>query len=141
MIHIISSTRYNYPWVAAFIRPIFLIISIRTVRDYIRRYALVIKDTTPMVIFIIVFILYYSWMGMRLFSGTLEGVQFFNTFGDSFFNMVVLMTTSNFPDIMLPAYETNRWYCLYFLSYLILGLFLMMNMLLAIFYSNYKLRF
>ena len=55
--------------------------------------------------------------------------------------MLVLMTTSNFPDIMLPAYERNRFTCLYFIIYLILGLFLMMNLLLAIFYSNIKFRF
>mmetsp|Transcript_13614 Transcript_13614/g.21305 ORF Transcript_13614/g.21305 Transcript_13614/m.21305 type:complete len:136 (+) Transcript_13614:673-1080(+) len=95
----------------------------------------------PMVIFIVVFILYYAWMGQRLFSGTLEGVQFFNTFGDSFFNMLVLMTTSNYPDIMLPAYQRSRLACIYFISYLIIGLFLLMNLLLAIFYSNFKSRF
>jgi uncharacterized membrane protein (DUF106 family) len=73
-------------------------------RDFGKRYLLVIKDSIPMVIFIMIYILYFAWMGQRLFSGTLEGVQYFGQIGDSFFNMLVLMTTSNFPDIMLPAY-------------------------------------
>jgi len=94
-----------------------------------------------MVLFIVIFMLYYSWMGQRLFSGTLEGVQYFDTFGDSFFNMLVLMTTSNYPDIMLPAYQRSRLYGIYFISYLVIGLFLLMNLLLAIFYSNFKSRF
>ena len=94
-----------------------------------------------MVIFIMIYILYFAWMGQRLFSGTLEGVQYFGQIGDSFFNMLVLMTTSNFPDIMLPAYQRSRLNAIYFLVYLILGLFLMMNLLLAIFYSNFKTRF
>lgn len=55
--------------------------------------------------------------------------------------MMVCLTTSNFPDVMLPAYQINRWNALFFIIYLTLGLFLMMNLLLAIFYSNFKLRF
>jgi two pore calcium channel protein 1 len=123
------------------IRPLYLIVSIRLLREYVKRYLQVIQDSLPMVIFTVVYILYFAWMGQRLFSGTLEGVQFFDSFGNSFFNMLVLMTTSNFPDIMLPAYQRNRIACLYFIIYLILGLYLMMNLLLAIFYSNFKFRF
>ena len=95
---------YPYPWIAAFIRPIYMVSTIRIIREYWKRYWLVMCDSTPMVLFIIVYILYFSWMGQRLFSGTLEGVQYFSTFGDSCFNMLVLMTTSNYPDVMLPSY-------------------------------------
>jgi len=48
------------------------------------------------------------------------------------------MTTANYPDIMLPAYQNNRWTCFFFIIYLILGLFLFMNLLLAIIYSKFK---
>ena len=113
----------------------------RLIREYWIRYLLVMKDSMPMVLFIMVYILYFSWMGERIFSGTLEGVQYFGTFGDSVFNMLVCMTTSNFPDVMLPAYQINRWFALFFIIYLVLGLFLMMNLLLAIFYANFKIRF
>ena len=64
-----------------------------------------------------------------------------SNFGDSFFNMFVLMTTSNYPDVMLPSYQENRLNFLFFGSYLIIGLFLIMNLLLAIIYSNFKTRF
>jgi len=65
---------YPYPWVAAFLRPIYLLFSIRILREYSMSYIYVIKDSMSMVLFIVVFILYFSWMGQRLFSGTLEGV-------------------------------------------------------------------
>ena len=55
--------------------------------------------------------------------------------------MLVLLTTSNFPDIMLPAYEKNKLSAIFFVSFLVLGLFFLMNLLLAIFYSNFKDRF
>jgi len=55
--------------------------------------------------------------------------------------LLVLLTTANFPDYMLPAYKENRWNSLFFIVFLIVALFLLMNMLLAIFYSNYKKRY
>jgi len=91
-----------------------------------------------MFFFIIVYILYFSWMLQRFFAGTLEGVKYFNTFWNAFWSMFVLMTTANYPDIMLPAYQNNRWTCFFFIIYLILGLFLFMNLLLAIIYSKFK---
>jgi hypothetical protein len=71
---IIGSDAYPYPWIAAFIRPFYIITTIRLIREYWNRYLLVMMDSMAMVLFIIVYILYFSWMGQRLFSGTLEGV-------------------------------------------------------------------
>lgn len=67
---IIDSVVYPYPWVAALIRPFYLCTTINVLRSYWKRYILVIRDSTPMVIFIAVYILYFSWMGQRYFSGT-----------------------------------------------------------------------
>lgn len=94
-----------------------------------------------MIIFIILFILYFAWLGTRIFQGTLEGVESFDNFGDAGFWMLVLLTTANFPNFMLPAYKNDRWNCLFFIFFLIIALFLLMNLLLAIFYSNYKKRY
>ena len=54
--------------------------------------------------------------------------------------MFVLLTTSNFPDVMLPSYGQSRRYAIFFITYLVIGLFMLLNMLLAIFYSNYQER-
>ena len=51
--------------------------------------------------------------------------------------MFVLLTTSNFPDVMLPSYNERRIDGAFFILYLVIGLFLLMNLLLAIFYSSY----
>jgi len=138
---IINKPGYNYPWVSAFIRPLFLLVTIRLLRDDFLKFILVIKDSIPMLLFILVYIIYFAWIGLRLFEGTVEGVQYFGSFADAFWNMLVLITTSNFPDIMLPAYDTSRGYACFFVLYLVVGLFLFMNLLLATFYSNFKVRF
>lgn len=68
--------------------------------------------------------------------------MFMPNYFDSLFNMIILLTTSNYPDVMLPAYQADRLMCLFFITYLFLGLFLIMNVLLAvifnIFSDNYK---
>ncbi len=132
---------YKYPLAAAFIRPILLILLNKAIRENWRRFIFVILDSFQMVLFIIFFILYFAWLGGRIFKGTLEGVESFDSFGDSAFNLLVLLTTANFPDFMLPAYEQSRLNSLFFIVFLVVGLFLLMNMLLAIFYSNYKKRY
>lgn len=95
---------FSYAYINAFMRPILFVLSIRSVQQFWRRYISVIRGSLPMVIFILLFVFYFAWMGNRLFSGTIEGVENFSTLNDSFFFMFVLLTTSNFPDIMLPAY-------------------------------------
>ena len=54
---------YPYPFIAVFIRPFYLVTTVSVLRDYWRKYLLVIKDSSPMVLFICVYILYFSWMG------------------------------------------------------------------------------
>ena len=48
--------------------------------------------------------------------------------------------TANFPDVMLPAYNANRLSCLFFIFYLIFGLYFIQNLLLATIFNNYKQR-
>lgn len=96
---------FIYPYVNAFIRPILFTLTIRSVKSFWRRYLIVIKGSAPMVFFILVYVFYFAWMGSRLFSGTIEGVETFSNLNDSFFYMFVLLTTSNFPDVMLPSYS------------------------------------
>ena len=131
---------FYYPYVCAFIRPILFTLQVRSVKSFWRRYLSVIMGSLPMVIFILVYVFYFAWMGNRLFAGTIEGVENFSGLDDSFFYMFVLLTTSNFPDVMLPSYSQHRRYAIFFITYLVIGLFLLMNLLLAIFYSNYQER-
>jgi Ion transport protein len=93
-----------------------------------------------MIVFIAFYILLAGLLGFRIFRGTVEGSQYFSDYVDSSFNMLVLLTTSNYPDIMLPAYEYSRLTSLFFVIYLMIGVFLIMNLLMALFYSNYMER-
>lgn len=131
---------FIYPYINAFIRPVLFSLCVRSIKSFWRRYIQVIVGSLPMAIFIFLYVFYFAWMGNRLFSGTIEGVENFADLNDSFFYMFVLLTTSNYPDVMLPSYAQERRYSIFFITYLIIGLFMLMNLLLAIFYSNYQER-
>ena len=80
----------------------------------------------------------YALTGHFLFRYEYEGYTIFASVEDSFYNMLILMTTANFPDIMLPAYSQNYWIMLFFVSYLLIGLYFMMNFLLANVFNRFK---
>lgn len=54
--------------------------------------------------------------------------------------MLVLLTTANFPDIMLPAYYRNYWNALFFIGYMCFGLFFLTNILLANIFAQFRQR-
>ena len=57
-----------------------------------------------MVLLIAVFLIYFAWLGMRIFKGTIEEVDYFSDFPSAAWNLLVLLSTANYPDIMMPAY-------------------------------------
>lgn len=51
--------------------------------------------------------------------------------------MFIAITTSNYPDVMMPAYHQTRAAPLFFITYMILGLYLLTNLVLAVVYNNF----
>jgi len=117
-----------------------IIIFIRSLRESIRRIVLVVSDSKEILLLIIAYNLFFGWIGTILFRGTQEGEQYFPNLTEGCWNLLILLTTANFPDIMLPAYHINKAYCAFFILYLVIGLFFMLNLILATYYSNYKNR-
>ncbi|WAR19030.1 TPC1-like protein, partial [Mya arenaria] len=67
-----------------------------------------------------------------------DGTPYFKNYVESFWQLYILVTTANNPDVMMPAYDSNKWYCLFFTIYIILCLYLMLNILLAVTYNSYR---
>ena len=54
------------------------------------------------------------------------------------YNVYVMFTTSNFPDILFPFWKTNNITALYFIGFLLVGLYMLLNLMLAVFYNSFK---
>jgi hypothetical protein len=52
--------------------------------------------------------------------------------------MYVLLTAANFPDIMMPVHNLNFGYSLFFIIYMVINISILLNILLAVIYTNYR---
>ena len=78
----------------------------------------------------------------RVFCSVYYGIcaDYFSTIGASLLQMFVLLTTANFPDIMLPIFRCNKYYAIFFVLYILIGLYLLMSLVLAVIYSHFAAR-
>eukprot|EP00928_Gymnodinium_smaydae_P021766 TRINITY_DN18527_c0_g1_i2.p1 TRINITY_DN18527_c0_g1~~TRINITY_DN18527_c0_g1_i2.p1 ORF type:complete len:670 (-),score=89.44 TRINITY_DN18527_c0_g1_i2:163-2172(-) len=87
------------------------------------------------------FILFFAWIGILLFPvDTEEGKQFFHGLFPSMWSLFVLITTANFPDVMMPAYRENRAAFLFFASFVLLGIWFLLNVITATIFNTYSLQ-
>ena len=67
-----------------------------------------------------------------------EGQKYFNSVEDSLVSLLVFLTTANNPDVMTKIYQYNRLSFLYFFLFLSIGLYLILNLLTAAVYSEFR---
>ena len=81
----------------------------------------------------------FAWFGVVLFPNDgEEGKQYFHEFGSAMWNLQILLTTNNFPDVMMPAYAETRLYFFFFLIFTIGGIYFFINLLTGVVYSAYQ---
>lgn len=83
----------------------------------------------------------FSIVGYILFSPEMNGIgnnMYFENLIESLYQMLVLMTTANFPDIMMQSYTTNNTVIIYFILYLLIVLYLLLQLVLAIIYAQFQ---
>lgn len=51
------------------------------------------------------FLLFSSWLAYVMFEDTQQGKIVFTSYGITLYQMFVLFTTSNNPDVWIPAYK------------------------------------
>ncbi|XP_067946831.1 two pore channel protein 2-like isoform X2 [Watersipora subatra] len=139
------------------VRPFFVIqrsTMVKKVWNCLRR---TLPEIASVLLLLLIHLYFFTMFGMLLFptphlpnypgntlssnnspaNQTLED-QYFRNFNTSFISLLVLLTTANNPDVMMPAYTQHRMSALFFIVFLAIGLYCLMNMLTAVVYNQFK---
>ncbi|XP_003739242.2 two pore calcium channel protein 1-like [Galendromus occidentalis] len=127
------------------LRPLFIINL--TENKQIRRAVRNIRRTLPKVVDVLILFLLtmsiFALVSLRLFSAkgikSPDGTPYFTEgFFENFYQLYVLVTSANNPDVMMPAYAQSHWYAIFFFVYLLVCMYIFLNIILAVVYNNYK---
>uniref|UniRef100_A0A8B9K512 Two pore segment channel 1 n=1 Tax=Astyanax mexicanus TaxID=7994 RepID=A0A8B9K512_ASTMX len=121
------------------LRPIFLVDCryCGAVRRNLRQIFQSLPPFIDILLLLLFFMIIFAILGFCLFS-TNPADHYFNTLENSIVSLFVLLTTANFPDVMMPAYSRNRWSCVFFIVYLSIELYFIMNLLLAVVFDTFN---
>lgn len=130
---------YYLPFrIAPYLRVVFFILNIRELRDSFFILAGMLGTYLNVVALSALFLLFSSWLAYVFFEDTRQGKTTFTSYSTTLYQMFVLFTTSNNPDVWIPAYKDSRWYCLFFVLYVLLGVYFVTNLILAVVYDSFK---
>ena len=127
----------TYPDIASLIRPVIILTLFKSVRETFFKYMNVVYTSLHLGVVIAVFLIYFSWICKNIFKGTAQGLSQLKDWPTSLYSMLTLLTTANYPDVMLPSYEADRTSSYLFVVFLIFSVFLLLNLLLAVVYSRF----
>lgn len=124
--------------VAPYIRVVFVTLTMRELRTCMLTLAGMAGMYLNVLALWLLFLLFSSWLAYVTFEDTPQGRTIFYSYGATLYQMFVLFTTSNNPDVWIPAYKKSRWSCLLFVIYVLLGVYFLTNLILAVVYDSFK---
>ncbi|KAJ8346886.1 hypothetical protein SKAU_G00282870 [Synaphobranchus kaupii] len=121
------------------LRPIFLVDCryCGAVRRNLRQIFQSLPSFIDILLLLFFIMLIFSILGFYLFSPNAAD-PYFSSLENSIVSLFVLLTTANFPDVMMPAYSRSRWSCVFFIVYLSIELYFVMNLLLAVVFDTFN---
>jgi hypothetical protein len=138
------------------LRPVMVVASSRSVRritsSLLRSLVRIIRMAgllfVHVVVFAVVAFLLFGGQSFDSCSGppsfqycstfTQQCTDYFGSVGMAMRQLFVLLTTANFPDVMLPVYKCSPWSSVFFVVYLLLGLSFLLNIVLATSYTAFQ---
>ncbi|PIA55384.1 hypothetical protein AQUCO_00800267v1 [Aquilegia coerulea] len=130
---------YSLPLrISPYIRIVFFILNMRELRGVAVTLSGMVGMYLNILFLGLLFLLFSSWIAYIIFEDTQQGVALFDSYGATLYQMFVLFTTANNPDVWIPAYKDSRWYSLFFILYVLLGVYFLTNLILAVVYDSFK---
>ncbi|XP_076869944.1 two pore segment channel 3 isoform X2 [Brachyhypopomus gauderio] len=138
-----ASGYYAVRW-SRLLRPL-LLVNVTEGRQ-LRRAFRSIRNALPQILVLFLLfmfsVLIFSLMALKLVGKrnlkTVDGAPYFTNYLDIVFDLYVLVTTANSPDVMMPAYNYSSFFAIFFILYIVINTYTFMSVFLAVVYNNYK---
>lgn len=114
----------------------------RQVRRGIRSMRKTIVGVMNVIILLLMSIALFMLLFVKMFQfkGWVDknGKTYFVNYSDAFFELYVLMTSANFPDVMMPAVDHHYGYAFVFMIFILLSMYIFLSVVLAVVYNDYR---
>ncbi|XP_013888814.1 two pore segment channel 3 [Austrofundulus limnaeus] len=105
-----------------------------------------IRNALPQIFYVFLLFMFsllmFSLMALKLLGKrnlkTAAGLPYFTNYLEIVFELYVLVTTANSPDVMMPAYNSSTVFTIFFIVYILINTYIFMSVFLAVVYNNYK---
>eukprot|EP00040_Diaphanoeca_grandis_P034939 m.218307 g.218307 ORF g.218307 m.218307 type:complete len:822 (-) comp33264_c0_seq1:102-2567(-) len=106
------------------------------VRRIVRQIIQTFYGVADMLILLVLYILLWSVLAFYFFGENPDD-PYFSTLGGSYVSMFILITTANYPDVMMPAYWNHWASCIFFILYMMFGFYFLANIVLAMVFESF----
>ncbi|KAM3144077.1 hypothetical protein pb186bvf_003841 [Paramecium bursaria] len=132
---IIMDRSFNF---SALFTPFVLILNSKRVQVQFNHLWQVFRSGKEIFYFMILTLVFFTCLGKVIFSKTAINPIFGSGIFEIMKQLFILQTTVNSPDVYLEYYGQSYWASLYFISYQFINTTLILNMIIVIFYTQYK---
>ena len=133
----------SFPLINFFLRGILIILLIKSQRNMWEIVLKIFYQTRILTFLIFCVIVFFGIVGYFLFSRAKEDrsdndFDSFDTIIKSIYSLFILLSTCNFPDVMLGTFsDDNKYPFFYFLLYLAINYFILFTLLKTLYYSEF----
>uniref|UniRef100_H3B6R7 Two pore segment channel 2 n=1 Tax=Latimeria chalumnae TaxID=7897 RepID=H3B6R7_LATCH len=109
------------------LRPFFLLQNSSLMKKTLKCIRRTLPEIASVLLLLALHLCLFTMFGMLLFArvkdrqGNKEWTEYFQNLPEALTSLLVLLTTANNPDVMIPAYSRKRAYCFFFILYSIIG--------------------